>query len=223
MNIDEFIKWLNDNAIGTLMMSRDKEEILACEEIRLSGEGLNDISRQISFRKSLYLLDLSRNNIRELPKEIVNLVDLKKLNLDHNPLTLNPNQVLWIEKLKKNGCQVILPDTPPNASFTRIFAVDYVLEPQPLTVNKKEVEISSEQYQILSALKTKMIAEDLSGIDVKSIIEKKLIEQHNPGYSITLCRAKDDIYLQIETSDGDCVRGSMEVSMEELDNFFESK
>ena len=244
MNTDEFIEWLDNNVIGTYMISRDSEEILSCENINLSSDGLNDISRQISFMKNLHTLNLGFNNIRELPKEITSLVNLKKLNLNGNPLTLTSNQILWIEKLKKDGCEVILPDSPPNSSFTRTFAVDYARAPK-LTMKRREIEISNEQYQTLLTLQTKMFTENISTIDIKSIIAKEnnssidMLEDedefgllsmvddplNDPGYFATLNKLdkKNSTYLLMETSDGDCIRGSVSVDMGELDKFFEAQ
>ncbi len=242
MNTDEFIEWLDNNVIGTYTISRDSEKILSSENINFSNDGLNDISRQISFMKNLHTLNLEFNNIRELPKEIINLVNLKKLNLNGNPLTLNDNQLLWIEKLKKNGCEVILPDCPPNSSFTKMFAIDYEREPQ-FTMRRREIEISNEQYQTLLILQKKMLLENISVIDIKSIIIKEInspidiLEDddefglgimaddplNDPGYSITLNKSRLDnsIYILMEMSDSDCVRGSESIDMEELDKFFE--
>jgi Leucine-rich repeat (LRR) protein len=52
---------------------------------------------------------LSNNNLKKLPKNIVNLKNLKWLSLlDNKDLILEEEQKKWIQSLQNNGCKVFL-------------------------------------------------------------------------------------------------------------------
>ena len=108
--IEEWIReiwlWADENGLDDSLIPRDKSLLLSLSKIELSCLGLDSISRELCFLENVKTLNLFQNNIRELPKEIVNFRDLTLLNLKSNLLTLNQNQHIWINQLKEKGCEI---------------------------------------------------------------------------------------------------------------------
>ena len=58
--------------------------------------------------QKLRKLNLENYKLLELPNEIVNLTNLRKIIFIDNPkLILTTEQKEWIERLKNNGCTII--------------------------------------------------------------------------------------------------------------------
>jgi len=242
LKTEEYIEWLNENSIGKYESSRDSREIESSEIIKFSDCGLNDISEQICLMKNLHTLILDYNNIRVLPEEIINLKNLTKLHLDCNPLTLNPSQQIWIEQLKRNGCEVTLPSEAPNPNFTKRLAVDSSPEPD-FRSNWIQLSITKEQYQKIVALKGEMLSDNISSTDIKNMIELEetpssslcsrseedefddLLIDHDPFEDtyVTLENPpnQDTVYILVEMKDGDnYARGSHMIYFLALSDFF---
>jgi leucine-rich repeat protein SHOC2 len=72
--------------------------------LTLWGNALETVPAEIGQLTQLEGLDLSMNPLSELPKEIVNLINLKTLYLPK--LKLSILQKKWIEELKEDDCEV---------------------------------------------------------------------------------------------------------------------
>lgn len=81
-------------------------------EINLSNQGISDFPRELCFQKGVVSLILENNNLLDLPKEIINLINLKEVNLLGNNISLNENQKIWLKRLRESGCDVKISDNP---------------------------------------------------------------------------------------------------------------
>lgn len=109
--IDEWIKelwkWADKNNISNDLLSRKKDNLLAKITIDFTNIGLKNIPKELFQLKNVTTLILWDNDIIYLPEEIVNFVNLKKLNLRGNPrLTISKIQKEWLDKLISKGCIV---------------------------------------------------------------------------------------------------------------------
>lgn len=109
--IDEWIKelwkWADKNNISNDLLSRKKDNLLAKITIDFTNIGLKNIPKELFQLKNVTTLILWDNDIIYLPEEIVNFVNLKKLNLRGNPrLTISKIQKEWLDKLINQGCIV---------------------------------------------------------------------------------------------------------------------
>ena len=111
--IEDWIKkiweWANKNNIPTSHIPKKVSDLLKLTELNFFNSDLEDFLRELCFLENIKTLILWDNDIKELPKEIINFSNLIKLNLRGNKsLILNANQKIWLEKLKENGCAVYI-------------------------------------------------------------------------------------------------------------------
>lgn len=115
------------------------------KQLKVNGNALSTIPKQICASISLEKLDLSFNNIAAIPPEICKLVSLTELNLDNNVIVSLPKEIGQLKKLKalslkNNHIQVTSthftesnPQPIPATLFTNTAIVDLNLGGNPLT------------------------------------------------------------------------------------------
>jgi hypothetical protein len=99
--LQDLIAWANENKISEVQLSRDKQEILLMTELNLSGNQLSEIPIYIGKLANLTTLDLSDNQLTELPEYIGNLVYLLSLNLNNNNFEIIPESIGNLTKLSE--------------------------------------------------------------------------------------------------------------------------
>ncbi len=121
--------WADKNNISSELIPREANKLLKLEKINLNNKALNIIPNEITYLKNLTFLELSNNNLTQLPSNIGSMENLNFLSISMNNITkipesitklkkltnfwfprnnlsLNENQLLWIEDLKINGCYI---------------------------------------------------------------------------------------------------------------------
>lgn len=74
---------------------------LSLNDLNLSNNNLNDLPGEISYLRSLAKLDLSFNELTELPKSFNRIKFLTHLNLSNNLLTDFPEEIKYMKHLKE--------------------------------------------------------------------------------------------------------------------------
>jgi hypothetical protein len=105
--IKELWKWADENNISNDLLSRKKDNLLAKTTIDFTNMGLKNIPKELFELQNVSTFILWDNDIIYLPEEIINFVNLKKLNLRGNPrLVISKTQKEWLDKLISQGCIV---------------------------------------------------------------------------------------------------------------------
>lgn len=128
--IDKILFWADENNISIEIIPRNKIDLLKIKKLELYGKKLKFIPKEICNLIHITYIDLSNNNLIEIPKEISRLDNLIFLSIGSNKLNTIPLsliklnnlknfwfagnddllltevQLLWINKLKKNGCYI---------------------------------------------------------------------------------------------------------------------
>jgi len=101
-------KWADENGIPDLEwvennnydeggywrgLPRDKKKLLNLTKLNLSKNKLTKLSKEIGNLTNLTILLLGDNKLTELPKEIANLTNLANLSLSNNQLTKLPKEI----------------------------------------------------------------------------------------------------------------------------------
>lgn len=89
---------LNKNGLTSVAMSSviNINTENRVDSLKLSGQNLHVIPREIGNITALYYLDLSNNNLKDLPAEIGNLTTVKRLDLRYNHLSYLPDEITAI-------------------------------------------------------------------------------------------------------------------------------
>ena len=84
--------------------------------LNLPSCNLKDIPKQIGNLSELRWLNLEDNQLKELPEEICKLTGLTSLGLsDNHNLLLTGTQKQWLDKLARDGCFIKIDDLNHNA------------------------------------------------------------------------------------------------------------
>jgi Leucine-rich repeat (LRR) protein len=96
------MKWADDNGVSRKRMPRyDEKTLLNISELDLSLLELQSLPKEICNLAKLKKLNVSNNNLKSLPEEIV-VLKLKQLDLRGNStLELNAKQKAWIKEIKE--------------------------------------------------------------------------------------------------------------------------
>ncbi len=99
---ERLIAWADENDISEEQLPRDKEKLLALTELDLSYNDLSELPAEIGQLSKLQEFDLSFNYyLRKLPAEIGRLRELRKLNLGINFLSELPAEIAQLRKLQE--------------------------------------------------------------------------------------------------------------------------
>lgn len=121
----------NINSIQTLFLDwfdKNKEDI-AIEQLDLSNQNLSELPSQISELKCITTLDVSSNKLTNIPENLRKLSKLKTLNVSSNKLTSLPDIFRTSYDLDSldisNNSIVELPTSIYNANFLRILNISH--------------------------------------------------------------------------------------------------
>ncbi len=84
---------------------------------------LTELPNKIGNLQKLEILKLGVNNLTKLPESIVNLTNLKFLQLHGNPLILSNKQIIWLDRLRQNGCIVSIDNSEKINNQTKLFDI----------------------------------------------------------------------------------------------------
>ena len=95
--IEKLLEWANENDIS---LAKKKDELLNLTELDLSNNNLTELPVEIGKLTNLRRLYLRNNNLAKLPVEISKLTNLIELDLRKNPnLILTKKQKEWIKMI----------------------------------------------------------------------------------------------------------------------------
>jgi len=95
-------QWADDNDIDDEILPRDREALFNLTELDLTYNQLTELPKEIGNLVNLTELHLSYNQLTELPKEIGNLVNLTVLGLYNNQLTELPKELQeWFANIEE--------------------------------------------------------------------------------------------------------------------------
>ena len=98
-DIENLNKWAEKYDIEELKI-KDKEKIFNLEELYISNDNLTELPKEIGILTNLKILDIKCFYLKELPKEIFNLINLEELYIRNNNLTELPKEIGILTNLK---------------------------------------------------------------------------------------------------------------------------
>jgi len=108
-NISTILNWADDNGISQNLISKDETELLNTKNLDFFGKIFESLPEGLEILNKLETLILWDVGISYLPKNIVKLKNLKKLNLRGNPnLSITISQKEWLDNLKDTGTQLFI-------------------------------------------------------------------------------------------------------------------
>lgn len=198
--VQKLYSWADTNNIPNAKFSRDKNSILKTKTLNFTSLKLDELPNEIASLTDLEELVLWYCDLKSLPKDIVKLRNLKKLNLRANPnLTLTEEQKIWLIDLETKA--IVYRDKIKNIASD--FEDNDVAEKEVKTKNKirfheiaKKLNLSSKEvisqaqqlgFQVKTAMST------LNKEDADKLVEaiNKIDKSKNIQNDVTLYDDKE--------------------------------
>ena len=144
-----------------LNLEGTEEEIYNWKSLNLSRNSIEEIPKEIGQLINLKELDLNNNRIKEIPQEIGKLINLEILNLDHNQIEKIPESIGKLINLKKlfleNNNLMIISSGIENLKNLNILDIN---NNQLLSITKDIFKIKSLTYLKYLFLNNNMLTTD---------------------------------------------------------------
>lgn len=97
--IENFINWLDSEFKGYDKFPRARVDLFWLTSLDLSNNDITELPKDIGLLNKLIEVNLSMNNLKEIPKEFSLLTNLKKLDVSFNNLDKVPTTIFQLSKL----------------------------------------------------------------------------------------------------------------------------
>jgi len=97
--IENFIHWLDSEFKGYDKFPRARVDLFWLTSLDLSNNDITELPKDIGLLNKLIEVNLSMNNLKEIPKEFSLLTNLKKLDVSFNNLDKVPTTIFQLSKL----------------------------------------------------------------------------------------------------------------------------